>query len=741
MSYSSSASSENKDINNIRIILIRDYPSHGKKVIFDSASTFREQLMENSNLDEYDQIYDNYGYKLHLFENETDFMWSTLHKSSDISMFLSPNVSSSSVGSSFGNSISGLHQGISNIDVSQCDSGFFHSESMNLTSFSSISEGSNTSLAYMRRRMSGTNCLIHPLKLRDKKSLTEYSLPENQIFENGKSLSTLPSFKIDSVEFLKSSPSSNHIISDNNSPILALGIIFLTKCRDYILKNNFFLYEFISFISCETLRAYKRRKEFIHSMYQLSRQVHKDLNNFIEESYFKLEKTAWFLYASHDQDHTVMSSFVNVLCKLRRRLDTKETNFFFSTFLTGVLTHHLGWIDTIVPNGLDKSSFSFSSSNQHLKNFFTLEPFEENTQFWYNPQKLQYMDLHGKVGSNSKVTKTVLYSKDENLLKDLLFVTSYFIRCSLVYPKKYDDTLFKKLENEELDASLMSNFYIFKDNLSNNSQKSQEISVGRRESFKYKSFILGDSPSPPYVSQSVSPSSFGTLPYPIENGLISNNYLNEELQSATIDGVNRIKFGKKVPMPDFDGEIEEEPNQLPCLFLVGKTYMPGCICQGIIQPTSLSSSHFQIYSERNLYKHLLGISSHLSSFIPELSQVQFLSVNVDDGQVLLMNSKRESLSKNSDQILFSPKIANFLDTIVELASFGTLPVLMHIEDKLKEIYLSSKLLADYLLIDELMDLKTLVYNLDLDYNDVPLLYSVAATHTPKLCKKYGVGLI
>uniref|UniRef100_A0A0K2TMD6 Uncharacterized protein n=1 Tax=Lepeophtheirus salmonis TaxID=72036 RepID=A0A0K2TMD6_LEPSM len=64
MSYSSSASSENKDINNIRIILIRDYPSHGKKVIFDSASTFREQLMENSNLDEYDQIYDNYGYKV-----------------------------------------------------------------------------------------------------------------------------------------------------------------------------------------------------------------------------------------------------------------------------------------------------------------------------------------------------------------------------------------------------------------------------------------------------------------------------------------------------------------------------------------------------------------------------------------------------------------------------------------------------------------------------------------------------
>jgi len=63
-----------------------------------------------------------------------------------------------------------------------------------------------------------------------------------------------------------------------------------------------------------------------------------------------------------------------------------------------------------------------------------------------------------------------------------------------------------------------------------------------------------------------------------------------------------------------------------------------------------------------------------------------------------------------------------------------------LEDNLQQLYLQSCILAEYLLSSEdFLNLQTISAILDVDPCDVPLLLSVAATHTPSVGQKYGLS--
>lgn len=62
-----------------------------------------------------------------------------------------------------------------------------------------------------------------------------------------------------------------------------------------------------------------------------------------------------------------------------------------------------------------------------------------------------------------------------------------------------------------------------------------------------------------------------------------------------------------------------------------------------------------------------------------------------------------------------------------------------IESKLQELYLLSESLATFLLSTEFCSLDDLTKVLDVSANDVPMLLSVASTHSPQVTRKCGLS--
>jgi len=60
--------------------------------------------------------------------------------------------------------------------------------------------------------------------------------------------------------------------------------------------------------------------------------------------------------------------------------------------------------------------------------------------------------------------------------------------------------------------------------------------------------------------------------------------------------------------------------------------------------------------------------------------------------------------------------------------------LMHLEDKLQELYFKSVMLSEYICKHHRIDIRKIANMLSIDLSDLPLLLAVAATHTPQLAK-------
>lgn len=65
--------------------------------------------------------------------------------------------------------------------------------------------------------------------------------------------------------------------------------------------------------------------------------------------------------------------------------------------------------------------------------------------------------------------------------------------------------------------------------------------------------------------------------------------------------------------------------------------------------------------------------------------------------------------------------------------------LSFIESRLQEMWLRSRALSDLLLTTEFCDMENLTSSLSLEPNDVPLLLSVASTHSPEVTQRYGLS--
>ncbi|XP_041040639.1 folliculin-interacting protein 2-like isoform X1 [Carcharodon carcharias] len=104
-------------------------------------------------------------------------------------------------------------------------------------------------------------------------------------------------------------------------------------------------------------------------------------------------------------------------------IEHMSKNQFLSALLTAVLTYHLAWVPTVMPNDHPPiKAFFEKHASQNVDLLGKSHP--------YNPLWAQLGDLYGAIGSPVRLARTVVIGKRKELVQRLLYVLSYFIRCS-----------------------------------------------------------------------------------------------------------------------------------------------------------------------------------------------------------------------------------------------------------------------------------------------------------------------
>ncbi|KAM7333417.1 hypothetical protein ACRRTK_006737 [Alexandromys fortis] len=104
-------------------------------------------------------------------------------------------------------------------------------------------------------------------------------------------------------------------------------------------------------------------------------------------------------------------------------MENASKNQFLPALITAVLTNHLAWVPTVMPNGQPPIKiFLEKHSSQSVGMLAKTHP--------YNPLWAQLGDLYGAIGSPVRLARTVVVGKRQDLVQRLLYFLTYFIRCS-----------------------------------------------------------------------------------------------------------------------------------------------------------------------------------------------------------------------------------------------------------------------------------------------------------------------
>ena len=255
---------------------------------------------------------------------------------------------------------------------------------------------------------------------------------------------------------------------------------------------------------------------FLNHMYLLYCQTKEVMVTFMRTK--RLHLTAWHLKNQY-VDYLVFH-----LISLKKLLDTKEKKFFLCTWLTAFLTYNPTWAFSLVPPETE-ANVEEISIRKLMQN--------SGKSFFYNVGETQINDL---CGGKAQIAKFILTSVNSGVLESLIFVTSYFLRCSVVrrrklamLPKITEDLLKPKKvtvrkKSEESDGVL----FMLGENekLVQNSIKKSGKKRESRGSLHYMKINLPSIPELPNETEEICP-----LPYGIS---ISDRVLPGEILQGCI---------------------------------------------------------------------------------------------------------------------------------------------------------------------------------------------------------------
>ncbi|XP_068134958.1 folliculin-interacting protein 2 isoform X2 [Hyperolius riggenbachi] len=135
----------------------------------------------------------------------------------------------------------------------------------------------------------------------------------------------------------------------------------------------------------------------------------------------RIAEPVWLtMMSSTTEKSQLCQHFLKELTYLTEQLNKNQ---FFAALITAVLTHHLAWVPTVMPNDHPPiKSFSAKHTSQSVSLLAKSHP--------YNPLWAQLGDLYGALGSPVRMTRTVVVGKRKDLVQRILYILTYFIRCS-----------------------------------------------------------------------------------------------------------------------------------------------------------------------------------------------------------------------------------------------------------------------------------------------------------------------
>uniref|UniRef100_A0A4W6DX08 Folliculin interacting protein 1 n=1 Tax=Lates calcarifer TaxID=8187 RepID=A0A4W6DX08_LATCA len=215
---------------------------------------------------------------------------------------------------------------------------------------------------------------------------------------------------------------------------------------------------------------------------------------------------------------TMMSgaSEKNQLCgqfmrELSLLMEQASKNQFLPALLTAILTNHLAWVPTVMPNGQPPIKiFLEKHSSQSVDMLAKTHP--------YNPLWAQLGDLYGAIGSPVRLSRTVVVGRRQELVQRLLYVLTYFIRCSELLETHM-------LDSAEDEAIVMPGSLI-----------TTSLRKGEVEESDYV-LVTVHKPSGDYLSQGAhaQQAEAEDSSYPSDNSLQSSTYTDAEVEHGAGD--------------------------------------------------------------------------------------------------------------------------------------------------------------------------------------------------------------
>ncbi|XP_030644193.1 folliculin-interacting protein 2 [Chanos chanos] len=540
----------------------------------------------------------------------------------------------------------------------------------------------------------------------------------------------------------------------------------------------------------------------------------------VMEALGEFRMTVWNLYMAPRISEPVWLTMVSQsaergpLCQrflkeMSLLMDHGAKNQFLPALLTAVLTYHLAWVPTVMPSNQPPiKAFCEKHTSQTVDLLAKSHP--------YNPLWAQLGDLYGALGSPVRVCRTVVVGRRRELVQRVLYVLSYFIRCSDLQentepegqtdnpanpspPQPSNPAPCPERTNEKPSSPILESAHCSEGSSENipcpvlessspslcsertnektfcpdpdstdptpcpkrtsdrteNPETGQEglgedtdfAGAGLEQILANQSpllhrvqFHIGSPRETENDGQLKGPTGAGcgqSLDRKLSRRLLTDIRRNESSDSALGDSDEEELSPRQqctatglqeyeLPLPSSETVSRPSVNHFGRSLLGGycPQYMPDFVLQGISSDQRL---------RQNLMNDLEHTVLHPALDEP-VAEAVCIVADTDRLSVQLATSQRRVCEPGrlGRDVLVSSLVNSILTSVLQLYKLNVNAdfCVMHLEDRLQEVYFKSQTLAEYLRGQTRVHVKELGRGLGIESGDIPLLAAVASTHSP-----------
>ncbi|KAF7686749.1 folliculin-interacting protein 2 isoform X1 [Silurus meridionalis] len=461
---------------------------------------------------------------------------------------------------------------------------------------------------------------------------------------------------------------------------------------------------------------------------------------------------------------------------------------FLSSLVTAVLMYHLAWVPTVMPSNHPPIKAVYHKHLSHTVDLLAkCHP--------YNPLWAQLGDLYGALGSPVRVCRTVVVGRRRELVQRVLYVLSYFIRCSdlqenslphtqvdspanpcpsqitnptpcpertnekpficeseaakftlnpgrtnkktLVADADFSDpTSSLEVTSTEADGSESPDSSPFLETANDRLDCAHECAGGAGLE------CSSANPSPPMhkvrfmigspnelENYSQCPYQCGRclhrkMPSRLSTGSLDSSDEEEQSHGQTCTGNETQQH--ELPLPSCDMELHLDVNHFGRSLLGGYSpqYMPDFVLHGVTSDQRLKQCLMADLEHTVLHP---ALDEPVAEAVCIVADTDRLSVQVATTQRRVCEP-----GQIGRDVMVSNLIHTLLTSVLQLHALNMAAdfCVMHLEDRLQEVYFKSCSLAEYLSGQRRVNVKELGLALGIESNDLPLLTAVASTHSP-----------